>query len=190
MFCKYCGSEIDDGSKFFNSCGGDLTSDNGNKIHDVSESVAVSPVDSRVEPYVKHWEFVTSVGGSGNAYTMIDANDTTIKIEKFNSYMFFKWGQKSATFDVREINSIHQEKKMRPLMVVCMSLSVLCAIISGGISIIVAILCFLQRYDKSIVIQHKHGTVKITDCTGTSAEITEFFDYVRKYNPDSIRINM
>lgn len=32
MFCKYCGSEIDDGSKFCNSCGGDLTSDNGNKI--------------------------------------------------------------------------------------------------------------------------------------------------------------
>ena len=33
MFCKYCGSEIDDGSKFCNSCGGDLTSDNGNKIN-------------------------------------------------------------------------------------------------------------------------------------------------------------
>ncbi|MCI7477336.1 MAG: hypothetical protein MSA77_03765 [Selenomonadales bacterium] len=92
-------------------------------------------------------------------------------------------------FDGKSVYVV-QEKKMRPLMVVCMSLSVLCAIISGGISIIVAILCFLQRYDKSIVIQHKHGTVKITDCTGTSAEITEFFDYVRKYNPDSIRINM
>ena len=186
MFCKYCGSNIDDGSKFCNSCGKELISDNVSTMSDLSEL----PVESKVEPFVKHWEFVTSVGGSGNAYTMIDANDTTIKIEKFNSYMFFKWGQKSATFDVREINSIHQEKKMRPLMVVCMSLSVLCAIIIGGISIIVAILCFLQRYDKSIVIQHKHGTVKITDCTGTSAEITEFFDYVRKYNPDSIRINM
>lgn len=191
MFCKYCGKKVDEGSKFCNACGGDLVSDSANRTsNDLVASSTEKHIDDRAVPCVKHWEFVTKVGGSGNAYTMVDVDGTAINIKKFNSYLFFKWGKKSASLDVRNIISVYQEKKIRPLIVICLILSILGAINSQGISIIIAILCFFQLFDKSIVIQHKNGTAKITDCTGTNTEIVEFFEYIRKYNPDSIRINI
>lgn len=191
MFCKYCGKKVDEGSKFCNACGGDLMSDNANETStDLVASSTEKHIDNGTVPYVKHWEFVTKVGGSGYAYTMVDVDGTAININKFNSYLFFKWGKKSASLDVRNIISVYQKKKIRPLIVMCLIASILGAMNSNGISIILAIVCLFQLFDKLIVIQHKNGTAKITDCTGSNTEIVEFFDYIRKYNPDSIRVNI
>lgn len=136
----------------------------------------------------QNWEFTANWGGTGKLVTTIHAVDNILDIEQSKVYIF-KFGSQKAKIDINEISEIITKKKISPYsaLLALLGAVTICTgqVLYGGV-LLVGGLCFLKT--KYLCITHKMGLVKIQDTFGSSDERESFFNYIRTYNSDCIKV--
>lgn len=187
-YCTKCGTPNNGDAAFCPKCGTSLNSaGNGGALISAKEKEAL--------PNEEHtWKFEYerfSDGGFfplGAQYTTISAKGTSLSVEQRSRALFFSYGQNFIQFDIMDIKAIVQEKKISFTAVFIILIGLLALMANPLISILAIGLGIWTLKDTFILIQHNRGGVRIKATKGIGDEPEDFLNYVRRYNPDCIRM--
>ena len=177
--CPNCNIVYEDNSQFCNSCGTQLVS--------VVPEPPVQPVKG-TEESVKEWAFMTRFGGTGQRWTVVHANNGNLEVESWKQYII-KWGKTSETLHARDIYRIEYVKKWSPLSIMVLLCGLL-ALAAGEwfFGAVAAILGLLDIKTKHVEIIYPNGKIKIQDNGSMDKDIENFLLYVRRYNPNAVKV--
>ena len=204
-FCTNCGAMIGTGGNFCEKCGAPISNNGTQNMSDQpnSQSSPLPPVinatpkpESQQIPQPvrtrqnkeQKWE-TTSDRIGRKLVTTIHAVDNILDIEQYNKFIFiFKFGAQKARIDINKISEIATRKKisLSSVFLALLGAVIICSgrVLVGGAALVLGLCALKTEY---LCITHKSGFVKIQD-EFVSNERERFFDYIRAYNPDCIKI--
>ena len=134
------------------------------------------------------WRFSTDHGGVGTLMTELIAYDNIIKVKQTKHWLSFG-GDAEAMVDINKITSIYAKNAINWFMVMFKIVGVMLLFTNEMLYGFLGIglgLYFLR--DKNMIIEHSQGRVKFKGDKLDKERIEDFFNYVRKYNPDCIKV--
>ncbi len=187
-YCTKCGTPNNEDAAFCPKCGTPLNADGK------SSAVVSVPVEDAIPDEEHTWNFEYerfSDGGFfplGAQYTTISAKGTSLSVEQRSRALFFSYGQNFVQFDIMDIAAIVQEKKISFTAVFIILIGLLALMANPLISILAIGLGIWTLKDTFILIQHNRGGVRIKATKGLGDKPEDFMNYVRRYNPNWIRM--
>lgn len=184
--CAKCGQFFADGA-FCPQCGIVLIEAAEGEAPAAAETGAA---DGSAASFPGEYHFYHSKFFGTEIITDIKTDGRTVDITQNRKIMFCKKSQ-NVRFDVGEINDVITKSSYSAKSVL---------LIIGGfmvikydnwiIGLLMIIIGFLLLKNTFVYIYLKNGHIKIPLDAGSEKEIEEFINYIRFYNPDSIRIDI
>ena len=188
-YCTKCGTPNHGNVSFCPKCGTPLAEGTSEEI-----SLVAAPIDEN--PNEEHqWrfdyeKFSDGAFSLGAQYTIISAKGTKLSVEQSNRFLFFPYGKHFDQFDVKDIRTIVQEKKISITAILWIILGLLILVKSSSFLVAIAFigLGIWSLRDTFVIIQHNRGGIRIRETKTFNSKREDFLNYVRRYNPNCIRM--
>lgn len=196
MFCKKCGTKLDDGSLFCGKCGTKL--DEGNKfcrkcgtLQATGENRVLNSSSPVIEEAEDHgWDFKCTTGLIYQ-FTSIKAKGSLLSVKQGNSILgLIPYGIDTKQIDIKDIFSISEGKRVSLKGVLLIMAGIVGAAKEQLAMLLLAAVGVWLLFDKVMDIQHKTGEICIYNSIKIGNDRSNFLNYVRQFNPNCIKIPM
>ena len=186
-YCTKCGTPNNGDAAFCSKCGTSLSKG-------TSEETALVSTFPDADPNEEHqWrfdyeKFSDGIFSLGSQYTIISAKGTELSVEQSSRFLLFPYGQHADRFDVRDITAIVQEKKIAVAAVIEIILGLLGLFANPLLGALIIGFGIWSLRDTFVIIQHRRGGIRIRETKSFGNEREDFLNYIRRYNPNCIRM--
>ena len=186
MICQKCRAELKKYAKICQRC-----RKNNEKVSSiVQNSISETNPKPQMLSTPQKFKFTDK---SSSKVTEVSSDGVSLHVRQYKD-LVIKFGEKTDTFDIADIQNItiEQKRAVSSILIAIMCLFIAGVNLSNG-HILYGFLALLAtflfaRADKYLVIFHKRGIVRIRNSHGGSNDLDAMLNHIRSRNPECIKV--
>jgi hypothetical protein len=201
--CPKCGATIEHGTPFCSQCGTAMNWEQAEtanttaaaNLMPANDATAAAPEPQGVD-FPKEYHFSSDRGGSTiPIITDIQVDNNYLNVSQYKHFLFFNYSHNMAKIDINDITEVITRKGFTFHSVASFLMAMFFMLVIGsntwyGWVFWLAIVgyCLYTIKSKYLYIYFPSGYIKIPDDASFSDDLQLLTGYIKKYNPDSIKV--